>query len=668
MEMMMTLKTGQLRAHRSRRLPARNGSLAPVSNPVGSGTRVREASAARRAKSWSGPLARLSQFWCGQADLAPLALFRIAYGAMLFGWFWQLLPNMTPFFTDEGMLPRSLLLTLHPLRFSLLNVGGELWQIWPFWLAGLLVAVMLMVGYRTRLASLLAFLLVISFQWRNPLILDGSDLVFRLVPFWMIFSAAGNRYSVDAALRRIRGQELSGSGPALPIRLLELQIAWIYLMTAVAKLSGAKWVDGSATYYALQLKHTFGRGYVEALAQNDIFTHLLTWGTLAAELPIFFLVFAPFWQGRARVLAIALAVPLHLGIMLMMNVGNFPGIMLVSLLLFLPATLAYRLVDHGRALFGRWRVTLYYDGACLLCRRTVAFLRAVDIYRTITLVDLRSVVDPAALEQRIQAYDERGRRSEGAAALARAARGLPLLCLPGLLLSLPGLSALAQRVYDWVARHRLLLLSCPDGVCTLDLGPKAEPSTTRPTAWLRWPRRIGYAVLAVIAAGALATALPPSVSAYKLPEPVGPAVQALVSYRAPEPFYRLLLFASLDQGWNMFAPDPMGADGWLLMPAKLADGSAIDLLTGAAPSEEPRYADPLYSRWAKVTERVVDGRNTVYRQEYGRMYCRLRNLHLQPGQSPIATFDVIYVQRFVPPLGQGGEPTLQRHQIWSHTC
>ena len=49
------------------------------------------------------------------------------------------------------------------------------------------------------------------------------------------------------------------------------------------------------------------------------------------------------------------------------------------------------------------------------------------------------------------------------------------------------------------------------------------------------------------------------------------------------------------------------------------------------------------------------------------MYCRLRNLHLQPCQLPIATFDVLYVQRCLP-SGQGGEPTLQRHQIWSHTC
>src|SRR5688572_6445913 len=94
MEMMMTTKTGRSPAHRSRGLAGRNGSRAPASNPVGSGAQVREASVARQAKWWSGPLARLAQFWCGQADLAPLALFRIVFGAMLFGWFWQLLPHM----------------------------------------------------------------------------------------------------------------------------------------------------------------------------------------------------------------------------------------------------------------------------------------------------------------------------------------------------------------------------------------------------------------------------------------------------------------------------------------------------------------------------------------------------------------------------------------------
>jgi hypothetical protein len=49
------------------------------------------------------------------------------------------------------------------------------------------------------------------------------------------------------------------------------------------------------------------------------------------------------------------------------------------------------------------------------------------------------------------------------------------------------------------------------------------------------------------------------------------------------------------------------------------------------------------------------------------MYCRLRNLHLEAGQSPIVTFDLDYLQRIIPPPG-GGEPTLVKHHIWSHVC
>ena len=131
------------------------------------------------------------------------------------------------------------------------------------------------------------------------------------------------------------------------------------------------------------------------------------------------------------------------------------------------------------------------------------------------------MVDPAALEQRIPA-------TTSAVGVARASRlgegsARPAAALPAGSVAQPAvLSALAERVYDWVAMHRLLLVSCPDGVCTLDVEPEPKPSTTRPAAWLRWPRRIGYALLAVVAAGAFATALPPSVSAYKLPEPFGP--------------------------------------------------------------------------------------------------------------------------------------------------
>ena len=56
-----------------------------------------------------------------------------------------------------------------------------------------------------------------------------------------------------------------------------------------------------------------------------------------------------------------------------------------------------------------------------------------------------------------------------------------------------------------------------------------------------------------------------------------------------------------------------------------------------------------------------------YRQEHARMYCRLRNLHLQPGQSPIVSFDVIYTELPIPLPGQP-RPPARRIILNQHKC
>ena len=63
---------------------------------------------------------RLREFWLGSTDLAPLSLFRILYGVQFFNWIWQLYPNLSAFFTDEGILPRRELMVTFADRFSLL--------------------------------------------------------------------------------------------------------------------------------------------------------------------------------------------------------------------------------------------------------------------------------------------------------------------------------------------------------------------------------------------------------------------------------------------------------------------------------------------------------------------------------------------------------------------
>jgi hypothetical protein len=138
------------------------------------------------------------------------------------------------------------------------------------------------------------------------------------------------------------------------------------------------------------------------------------------------------------------------------------------------------------------------------------------------------------------------------------------------------------------------------------------------------------------------------------------------SYRPQGELGRVLMFSSLDQRWDMFSPDPAQADGWMLAPAKLKDGSTYDLLTGGPVGTAPRWSDPLYTRWVKVFERIANAGYADYRLEFGRSFCRLRNFHLQPGQSPLDTFELTYIERTIHAPGEA--PTLQEYKIWSHQC
>lgn len=494
----------------------------------------------------------MKRFLIGEADLAPVALFRILYGLLLFNWVWQLYPNLAAFFTDEGILPRQELLEHYGDRFSLLNVFGEWWQVAIFWALGLVVALMVTFGWRSRLAAFLAFIVVSSFSWRDPLILDGSDFVFRMLPLWLAFTDCGALYSLDALERSRRGEEPRRSGYALPVRILELQVAWIYLATGVEKMGGTLWPSGLATYYALQLEHTFGRSWANPLATNLAFAHVMTWGTLAVELAFLPLAMIP--SRITRLVAVIAAAGLHAGIIALMNVGNFPVIMLAALVLFLP---------------GDW-----VDRA------------------------MRSIAERVQLRVRPRAI-------AWADGVAREATGIIAL-------------------------------------------PRVElPGHVRP---LETP--LGSALLVVAAAFAFATAVPAQWEALR---PAGDTAS-------------LLRFLSVDQRWNMFSPEPARSDGWMTMPAVLANGSEVDVLWAErVPEGSERYSDPLYTRWTKVQERMASSAYSDYRLEYARSFCRLRNLHLAPGQVALATFEIHYVQRTVQAPGEG-PPTFRDFLVWSHRC
>lgn len=104
-------------------------------------------------------------------------------------------------------------------------------------------------------------------------------------------------------------------------------------------------------------------------------------------------------------------------------------------------------------------LTIWFDGACPLCRREVALMRRLDRRGAIAFIDVAQAdddvcpVDRAQLIARFHAL-ENGRLLSGAGAFAAMWRAIPLLRPLGLLARNPVVLALLERAYVAFLRVR----------------------------------------------------------------------------------------------------------------------------------------------------------------------------------------------------------------------
>jgi predicted DCC family thiol-disulfide oxidoreductase YuxK len=131
-----------------------------------------------------------------------------------------------------------------------------------------------------------------------------------------------------------------------------------------------------------------------------------------------------------------------------------------------------------------------YDGACSLCRASVARVRRMDPRGRIELLDLHDPSVPARFPQvnkeeamrLMPAVDPAGRVYSGADAWARIGMALPGWKLLAWLLVAPGIHFLARHLYAWIARNRYRWNRelCDDGTCALHIEqPPAQQNARR---------------------------------------------------------------------------------------------------------------------------------------------------------------------------------------------
>jgi hypothetical protein len=262
-------------------------------------------------------------------DPAPMAALRIACGLLVLGWTLSLLPDAQAFLSDGGLTARAVPGTSGWWSVPIYSPYGALA------LLGL-AALALVVGWHTRIASVLVAFLLIALQRRDVYVLNSGDLLLRELAIFVALMPAGECWSLDA-----RNREIYARAP-WALRLLQVQVSVLYLFSVLAKLHGTSWQDGSAVGQAVQLEDLQRIVVPFPFATSVTMSALLTYGTLLVEA---FLVVG-LWLPRTRWWAMGAGIAVHLGIEATLLIGWFSLAIIACYLAFVPADVLRRVVNR----------------------------------------------------------------------------------------------------------------------------------------------------------------------------------------------------------------------------------------------------------------------------------------------------------------------------------
>lgn len=575
-------------------------------------------------------------------DLRSLALFRVALASVTAVDLLLRLPGVRAFYTDFGVMPRAWLAqTGGTWRLNLHLANGETVLVSVIILLQVVLALMVLVGHRTRLATVLTFVLLGSLHNRNPLLLTGGDNLLVALWFWAMFLPIHARWSFDAALspQPPPAANLHSSWASAG---LILQVLYVWFFSAILKNSPDWWPDGTAVWYALSLDR-----YATPLGVwlRDSVTWALTpltWYVYFLEWVGPLLALSPFFLRPLRFTVMILLALMHVGFMLCLALGHFPWVSLTSLTVLLGGwwwDWMARRRDHGRHL------KIYYDQDCGFCLKSCLLFRHFLVLPRTEILPAQGSARASALMQAqyswvvIDGEDTAHTKWNAWVALLRHS------LLFGWLWRLAALRLWERpgnAVYDWVGRHRgafgkLTAWLLPERAVRFETGPVAQ--------------KVAAFFVAFLLAWNLAT--------------IGVLPRAVMN--AEYPLLRLL---RLDQVWNMFAPRPARDDGWWVAPGRLEDGREVDVLRRGEPLsyEKPRYASVTHEapiRWRKYRSRLLNKLGADHRLMYARYLCRDWNVRAPPGQR-VLSLNLVYVLERSQPTGT--PTTLEQRVLWRHDC
>ncbi|MFF4030912.1 HTTM domain-containing protein [Streptomyces sviceus] len=221
----------------------------------------------------------------------------------------------------------------------------------------LVTSALFMLGWRTRAVSVLFAVVVASFHARAILMTDGGDNLILLMALYLVLTACGRRWSLDA--RRTRLQASTGKAArslAAPgadglrhrlgssqrtltavlhncgMFVIAAQVCFLYGSAGLYKAQGGSWGNGTALHYVLNLDLFRPWPELSLMADgHDVLIAVACYLTVLLQVAFPFVLF-----GRLKYPVLTMLLGMHLGIAVLMGLPLFSGAMIIADAVFLP--------------------------------------------------------------------------------------------------------------------------------------------------------------------------------------------------------------------------------------------------------------------------------------------------------------------------------------------
>jgi hypothetical protein len=263
------------------------------------------------------------------ASSRPLAVFRIGLAAVLLAQAFALVPQVLELYGNDGLVqwrvvdraipfgvPRLQWLAAVVAPLGVSEVGCVRAVFWAY-VAGL---GFMLVGWRTRLAAVAAWLTHMMLSVSGNAAIYGVDQLAHIALFYCIWMPIGAALSVDAL--STEGKETPTAAARLALRVLQIHLCIIYFSAGVEKATGIQWWNGEAVWRAL-MRPDLGQFDFSWFADSPWIARAACWATLLGEIGYAFLI----WPRRTRKAWVLATVGMHVGIAVGMGLVSFSAVM-----------------------------------------------------------------------------------------------------------------------------------------------------------------------------------------------------------------------------------------------------------------------------------------------------------------------------------------------------